>query len=395
MKILIVGAHRNGLALLRALAGHAHRCIIVDHSPTRPGLHSRYADRHDVVPDPVVDQDGFVDAVRKIGREEYEPGHKTLLFPTNDAHVNGLANSWHLLEEYFSAGFETDLQILQDCLLKTRMYQAAEAAGIPLPNCLYSPARLVDLGVLSFPVVIKPDNANMKACVDAGIRRLYVCHEQEEAGDALEKLNNVGVPFVVQEYIPGGDDCLFTVGAYSLQGEMQACFTGRKLRQFPVTLGECSYGQAVSCEEISKLAQKFLKKLQFTGICQIEFKYNNGKYYLMEINPRSWSWVGLACYCGVNLPEIAVSILTQGSREQYVKQSNFSATWHYFYPDLLHNVIKNKNISFRQFLKDAASANAHAFWDRRDPVPAFVHIYTLVLRFTYWMRAQLKSLIVS
>jgi len=39
----------------------------------------------------------------------------------------------------------------------------------------------------------------------------------------------------------------------------------------------------------------------------VEFKRDprDGKFKLMEINPRLWQWHGLAAACGIDLPRIA------------------------------------------------------------------------------------------
>jgi biotin carboxylase len=52
---------------------------------------------------------------------------------------------------------------------------------------------------------------------------------------------------------------------------------------------------------------RFLAALGFHGISQVEFKRDprDGRYKLMEINPRLFQWHGLAAACGVDLPRLA------------------------------------------------------------------------------------------
>ena len=57
----------------------------------------------------------------------------------------------------------------------------------------------------------------------------------------------------------------------------------------------------------SSRGSRFCAALGFHGISQVEFKRDprDGRYKLMEINPRLWQWHGLAAACGVDLPRIA------------------------------------------------------------------------------------------
>ena len=85
---------------------------------------------------------------------------------------------------------------------------------------------------------------------------------------------------------------------------MKSVFTGRKLRQRPPRFGECRVGESVYVEDIINDGEKLLSGLGFFGISQVEFKYDarDGKYKLMEVNPRSWSWISLPIAMGINIP---------------------------------------------------------------------------------------------
>jgi predicted ATP-grasp superfamily ATP-dependent carboligase len=113
---------------------------------------------------------------------------------------------------------------------------------------------------------------------------------------------------MVQELIPGGDDTLYTVGSYvSREGVPLGVFSGRKLRQTPPGVGTCRVGEAVWMQEAVDAAMRLLKEFGYFGLSQVEFKrdHRDGRFKLMEINPRLWQWHGLAGACGVDLPRIA------------------------------------------------------------------------------------------
>jgi hypothetical protein len=64
--------------------------------------------------------------------------------------------------------------------------------------------------------------------------------------------------------------------------------------------------------EFVDAALRLLRAFGYHGLSQVEFKRDarDGRYKLMEINPRLWQWHGLATACGVDLPRIAYADLT-------------------------------------------------------------------------------------
>jgi D-aspartate ligase len=117
----------------------------------------------------------------------------------------------------------------------------------------------------------------------------------------------------VQELVPGGDETLYTVGSYlARDGWPLGVFSGRKLVQTPRGIGTCRVGEAVWVQEAVDAALHLLESFGYYGLSQVEFKRDaiDGRFKLMEINPRLWQWHGLASACGVDLPQIAYRDLT-------------------------------------------------------------------------------------
>ena len=54
-------------------------------------------------------------------------------------------------------------------------------------------------------------------------------------------------------------------------------------------------------------ALRLLRAFDFHGVSQVEFKRDprDGRYKLMEVNPRLWLWHGLAASLGVDFARIA------------------------------------------------------------------------------------------
>jgi len=136
---------------------------------------------------------------------------------------------------------------------------------------------------------------------------------------------------MVQEWIPGGDDGLYTLGSYVAQdGRALGVFCGRKLQQTRNdNMGSCRVGEALWADAVVESGLALLSAVRFHGISQVEFKLDprDGLFKLIEINPRLYQWHGLASACGVDLPVIAYrdlrgdeqrEVTTRGERTRWV-----------------------------------------------------------------------------
>ncbi len=105
--------------------------------------------------------------------------------------------------------------------------------------------------------------------------------------------------------IPGGDERIWTLGSYrDAAGRPLASFTGRKLRQWPPGFGTGRAAEAHWDPAYAERGHALLDALGFHGLSQLETKRDprDGRDHLIEVNTRSWLWVGLAAAAGVNLP---------------------------------------------------------------------------------------------
>ena len=82
----------NGLAAIRSLGRAGIPVFAVDHRSSPLGFRSRYA-QPVTVPDPLTDEDGFVDAVARIGGP-------AVVFPTHDPPLNALARQADRLDGF-------------------------------------------------------------------------------------------------------------------------------------------------------------------------------------------------------------------------------------------------------------------------------------------------------
>jgi D-aspartate ligase len=289
----------NGLAAIRSLGRAGIRVLAVDHRPSALGFRSRYAERL-LTPDAHADPTRFIASIQALG--------EVAVFPTHDEQLNLIAR--HLGDLRLLAPFP-GWEILERVQSKRAQLEEAEAAGVDVPRTHYpstaAEARTAaeNLGV---PVLVKPEHP--VGFKQRFRRQAFRCETLDEVEDAYTRAAEFAP--MVQELIPGGDDTLYTVGSYlTRDGHALGVFSGRKLQQTPPGIGTCRVGEAVWVQEAVDAALRLLAAFGYFGLSQVEFKRDarDGRYKLMEINPRLWQWHGLAAACGVDLPRIAYADL--------------------------------------------------------------------------------------
>ena len=307
----------NGLAAIRSLGRAGIEVVAADHRVSPLGFRSRYATPLRV-PDPAEDEAGFVDRVAAVG--------PAVVFPTHDPPLNALARNRDRLDGFrFPFPEWGRLEQIQD---KRYQLEAAASADLDVPETRFpaSASEARSAGEeLGFPVLVKPRHPD--GFKRAFGRQAFRC----ENAEALERAYEDAEPFgpMVQELVPGGDDELYSLGSYvGRAGEPLGLFSGRKLKQVPPGIGTCRVGEAIWVQEVVDSGLRFLRALGFNGISQVEFKRDprDGRFKVMEINPRLWQWHGLAAACGVDLPLIAWRDLT-GERVDLVATNGARRRW--------------------------------------------------------------------
>jgi predicted ATP-grasp superfamily ATP-dependent carboligase len=352
----------NGLAAIRSLGRHGLRVIAVDSRSYALGFRSRYAEPR-LAPDPIDDEDGYIATFKAIAAETNDV---LPVFPTHDEYLNALARHAGDLGERYRFPFPS-WDMLESIQSKRHQLDTAESIGFPIPRTFHprSAEEAQAAGAeLGFPLIVKP-------AANVGFRRthnvqLFRCENATELARAFEE----AAPFepMVQELVPGGAEEMYTLGSYlSADGEALGLFSGRKVRQTRGFTGVARVGEAVWVDEVVEQGLALLRALSFHGISQVEMIRDprDGRYKLIEVNPRLWQWHGLAAACGVDLPWIAYRDLI-GERLPPVLRHGSGKRWAITVMAGASHALQRRPYVDAVFAKD-------------DPKPALVHFarYTL------------------
>ena len=371
-RVAVIDCNRNGVASIRSIGRAGADVIAVDHLRRRSGRYSRYARWKHLVAKPNENEERFIAELVSIGQRYRQGDSKVYLLPVNDEYVRTLAAHWHTLSPHFIALFETDSKQLDHITNKVNFSAHCGSIEIPQPD-KYVAADILEDRVV-YPIIFKPDERRSLENISSKIFKVKLCHNKTEATEFLDYLEKEGIEVIIQRFIPGGDDELYTGGVVAWNGRLLGCFTGKKVRQFPPMAGQASLAISLESEKLVSYSERIVKSLGFTGIAQIEFKQHDGELYVIEMNPRSWSWHGLAQTAGVDLPRILLEA-AQGRYPSEVQRNQLNGIyWHYFIEDLIYNVVLNRNISVFELIRTARNAAAHGFYDKNDIGPWLNHL---------------------
>jgi len=363
----------NGLEAIRSLAGAGAPVIAVDHRSGALGFRSRLA-AHVLSPDPK-DEGAYVAFLADLAERTFsEPA---VAFPTHDAPLEVLARNAASLAAYQLPGSGWD--VLEPLQQKRHQYAIAEAAGIGVPLTFAvdseDEARAA-AAKLAYPAVVKPgDPIPFKQRFG---RPVLVCATPEELIEAWRSAADCEP--LLQEVIPGDDATLWTVGSYTdASGTPLGLFCGRKLVQMPRGFGTCRVGEARWREDVVEQALALLGALGYHGIAQTEFRLDarDGRFKLMEVNPRLWQWHGLARACGVDLPRIAyLDVLGRPQRPVRSGPEHDGRRWVVAAAHL--RASRQEGTPLRRALREIGPQAVEGTFDRRDPLPAIVQASGLV-----------------
>jgi predicted ATP-grasp superfamily ATP-dependent carboligase len=353
--------------------------VACDSDPRALGLASRYATPA-LTADPLTEPERFVDDLIALGRRLRRPG---VLFATHDEAIAAIGPREAEVDRWFRRPW-SDWASMSMTMDKGGQHAAARRIGFPVPGTLDpgegdDPVAALRAAGLRFPVILKPRYAPEFR------RRFRAQVLRADDPDALRRAWEDAAPYgpQIQEVIPGGDDALWTLGSYrDASGTPLASFTGRKLRQWPPQFGTARAAEARWDADLARRCHELLDALSFHGISQVEVKrdHRDGRDHLIEVNPRSWLWIGLATASGVNIPYAC-----------YLDATGAPRTWPDGHRDGLRWMLAGKHLvaSVREVRSGRWEAGAFlhtlrppfrdGVLDARDPRPA-VGLYGRMLK---------------
>lgn len=329
--VIVIDGHVQGLALTRSFGEQGIPVFVVDRNKQAVSKYSKYCQKFFQSPDYL--DTHFADFLIKLAQEE---GIKDwLLLPCDDHIVFSISKRKKDLSEYYKL-ITIDFDKLLNIIDKGKLNYIAKKIGVNTIPTFYPKSNIIDekdLTSLRYPILIK--GLEGQTFYKKAKKKAIEVNSLEEAKKQFMALLKKMPPneIMLQEKIPlGALNKVVSFTAFCINGEVKTYWMGQKLREHPIDFGTATYTESVFIKDLLEQSTPLLKELKYEGVCEIEYLYDprDKKYYLIEINPRTWLWVGLAKDCGVNYPILIYNYLNginQNYPQNYIQGKKWMNLW--------------------------------------------------------------------
>ena len=378
---LVMASSYTGLGLVRSLGRHGIPVWVLGEKHSLAGV-SRYARR--ALPMQGKDEAQQVDFLINLAKQHTLQGWT--LFPDSDKGAALLARNHQRLGEYYRLTVPS-WDVVRWAIDKHLTYRLAAELKIDYPLTFY-PANRADVETLDgkFPMILKPAHHQGHDRFSV-INGAWRADNRQELLALYDKACTVADSSVImiQEMIPGGGDAQFGYGALCKEGRVLACVNVSRKRLLPIDFGSCVYAVTTDKPEIEPPAQRWLEKINYTGLVYMEFKFDerDGRYKLLDVNVRAWITHPLCPRAGVDFPYL----MWQLAHGEPVKPARAHAgvRWVRTPYDLMSSLqaMRRGTLSLREYLSSLKGAE-HEMYALDDLMPAVVEV-PLLLNLT-WRR---------
>jgi D-aspartate ligase len=325
---LVLGGAHGSLAIARSLGRHGIPVWLLT-SDNPLATVSRYVERNFTWPGP--GRDGALAYLTDLAARHDLSGW--VLFAGGDAEAQFIAQHPAALGAIFALttpGWDT----IRWAIDKRAMNARAAELGLAYPLSCYPRTgdELTKLDV-GFPCIIKPTIRNAsfhpKAWRADDRRALVAAYDNAKALVGADRI-------MVQELIPGDGSAQFSYAAIWDRGAPIGALIARRARQYPIDFGFTStYVKTIASPEIEAAAGRFLSALNYSGLVEIEFKFDarDGSYKMLDVNARVWTWIALGAAAGIDFPLMQWRLATGG--QVVPAAARLGVTWRYLSRDLV------------------------------------------------------------
>lgn len=350
-----------------------------------PSLYSRYTKRKIFFSD--YRSETFIDELCEFGKSL---SHKTVLVSDDDHAILNIAKHQSKLSQWFLFSFP-EPEMVEKLLDKQLFCELIEKYDLPSPKSvtLSDEEDLDKTSGLQLPCIIKPSfkqawwNNDFEDEV-GDYQKAIKCETKEELHQKYKEIAKIDPHVVVQEYIPGNEDQIYSVNLFAdNESEVKGHFIARKFRTYPLSAGEGSYIMTVRDDEMLEITKSIIKKLQLKGLLNIQFKRHErtGKPVLLEIHTRNSVWSYLGTASGVNVAAMYYQNLI-GQKEIEINESKPGVVFIFLEKDIkaFAQNIKSRQVSYGSWIKSYFQKFVPGGYLISDPLPALMKIWFVTRR---------------
>lgn len=381
MDALILRSSVNSLSAARSL-GRAGLDVTLASPPEDLTIRrSRYVSRF-------VALDALDDlAVDRLLQLAEGSGSTPFLFATGDEDALLVARHRERLADRYCFVLP-EYEAMEAIVDKARLYATASRNGIPHPrfHVVHEAADIeAAIRAVATPCYVKPAMGHEWRRVRRG--KLEKADNPAQLRRILEDFVALRLTAIPIEIIPGEDSDIYGLSTYiDRDGKPAGWRTKRKLRQYPVGVGDGSLQEIADEPAVVELGLRLLQITGHRGAATVEFRRDprDGRFVLMEINVRTVSGQQLVTSSGLDVPLIAYR---DAMRQPLPAQAKVRRVrWLRLGLDLraFRELRDQGKLSALGWVASVVRARSFAYFAWDDPAPFFA-------RFGKWIERQLKG----
>lgn len=328
--VIVIEGHVQGLANARAL-GKSGIPVIVVSEYNCLARYSRYCKKFFRCPDYLTEN--FIDFLVQLAISEKIKDW--VLLPSNDHAVYNISSNIEKLKSHYKI-ISPEFAIFNTIYNKEQLIRLCCSSDIHVPDSWF-PGDSEDIlkSEYKFPLLIKGKNGltfykNFR-------KKAFLANTAEDLKNIIKLITEkVTVSEVyLQNLLPFKNNKPVSFTSFSISGEIKAFWMGKKIREHPVNFGTATYIRSIYMPELIGKAEILIRKLNYTGVCEIEFMLDprDNVYKLIEVNARTWLWVDAAIKSGINFPLMIYNYLND-IHIDYPKENESESEWMHYLTDI-------------------------------------------------------------
>jgi len=306
--VIISGGNMQNLAVARNIGKYGIPVTLI--SPGRRDMvrYSRYISKIVTCPYNYQTNSVYIDFLKEFGETLQE---KHVIIPTSDVEALALSKHKSELDENYLIPV-AEHSIICKMVNKREFYSLLETKSIPHPQTRYPKDinEVYSIGrEIPFPFIIKPVYSHVFR--EHYGDKVLVVNSPQELEEAINRLKSTNMSVIIQDVIPGND--IYMLYTYFNKESHAVATCGiDKIRQYPPDYGSGTLCKTKWKSEPIEVSLDFLGEIGYYGLAEVELKKDprDGKYKLIEINPRTSMENALPARSGVNIDYIAYRDIT-------------------------------------------------------------------------------------
>lgn len=268
-KAVVLGVnYYTSLSVIRCLGREGIAVTAVDCSHDRTYvLESKYISKKIIAPHYQTDEKALLACLIRYAQKQQT---KAVLFPSLDPYVECVDRHLEELRHYYLIN-QTEQGLSTRLMDKHSLAELAVQYGVKIPESVPGDHPHLIEAVekeTGYPCILKP--ADSTAFGRLFHVKVFHISNRSELTEALRKVKEAGLDFIIQRVIPGFDDHMYTFDAYLDQNSKVAHWmTAQKYRQYPINFGASVYTAQKYVPELYDIGAPFLEAAGFKGFAEV------------------------------------------------------------------------------------------------------------------------------